>query len=352
MAQELEQDEFEAGLSEDREGWNETLYLAVTQLPDRRRRKTLLELLKTGRAEFAVSCLRAAQPEQPWLQGLVRFLSRYTWAGQEYEPLTAAACAGRAETREVLQSMFERENREGQSLAAAVELAEELARRGDEVAQELLDKFFAEAVGLAEDMVDVPAGAFPFGKTTTKVEVAAFKIDRYLVTNQDYERMIPCHRRNEYSDTDRQPVVEVSWHEARLYCRWRGRGCRLPSEQEWEKAAVWDEAAQQKRVYPWGDKFDASLCNTAEGKLGKTSEVGAYPPEGHSACGCADMAGNVFEWTESLLKDQESRVLRGGSWLFDHSVGRYVDHPRYRDSFIGFRCARPLYTGTTPEHSS
>src|SRR5258708_35138925 len=101
-----------------------------------------------------MACLGAAPPEQPWLQALVRFLSLYTLSGytaegQENEALTAAgcadACASRAETREVLRVMFARENREGQSLAAAVELAEELAGRGDGAARQLVDGVLAEA---------------------------------------------------------------------------------------------------------------------------------------------------------------------------------------------------------------
>jgi len=348
MAQELDEAEFQEALLQDREGWNETLYLAVAQLPDRRRRKTLLELLKLGRAEFAVSCLRAAPPEQPWLQALVRFLSRFTWEGRENEAFAvsacADACAGRAETREVLRAMFARDNREGQSLAAAVELAEELAQRGDEEARGLLDGFFAESAGLEEDMVEVAAGAFPYGEGT--IEVPAFSMDRYPVTNLDYERMIPGHAksRNRYSDADRQPVILVSWHEARLYCRWRGRGCRLPSEQEWEKAASWDAVAQRKRVYPWGDDFDASRCNTSESWLGKTSVVGAYPG-GRSSYGCEDMAGNVFAWTESPGSEgSEFRVLRGGAWFLNHELAacafRSDNDPQDRSSNIGFRCSR------------
>ena len=127
MAQELDASEFSARLAENRSGWNETLYLAVASLPDRRRRKTLLDLLRTGRADFALDCLRAAPPEQPWLALLVRFLSRYTWEGREYRDLSvsecADACAERPELWDVLRTMFERENREGQSLAAAVDLA-------------------------------------------------------------------------------------------------------------------------------------------------------------------------------------------------------------------------------------
>jgi hypothetical protein len=137
MAHEIDDEEFRRQLLAGRDGWDETFYLAVAQLADKKRRGTLLELLKRGKADTAVECLRAAAPEQPWLRLLVQFLARYTGAGSEYRDLTANECAGacgmRAETMSVLRAMFERENREGQSLAAAVELAEELRRRGSGV---------------------------------------------------------------------------------------------------------------------------------------------------------------------------------------------------------------------------
>jgi formylglycine-generating enzyme required for sulfatase activity len=350
MAQELEEAEFAEHLVESRDGWDETLYLAVAQLPDKLRRKTLLELLKTGRAGFAVECLKAAVPEQPWLRLMVQFLGRYTAEGSTFRSLPvsscADACAGRPETGEVLGAMFEQQNREGQSLAAAVELAEELMRRGQTEAATLLDGFYSEATSLREDMVEIAAGVFPYGDSNELVDVAAFSIDRFPVTNEEYERMIPAHRgfRDEISNTDRQPVIYVSWFEARLYARWRGRGCRRPTEQEWEKAAAWDSASQIKRVYPWGDAFDAARCNTAESGLEKTTPVDAYP-DGASAGGVWDMTGNVWEWTESLWSEgDELRVLRGGSWLHNHDYAacayRNLDLPDLRGSLIGFRCAR------------
>jgi hypothetical protein len=213
----------EAKLAAEPPGWNETLYLAVAQLRDRDRRRTLLELLQRGRAGFAVACLKAAPPEEPWLRLLVQFLSRYTWEGQEYEGLTAAgcadACAGRSETLPLLRAMFVREAREGQSLAAAVELAEELAARNISGAQSLLEGFFSEAASYGLDSTDRMAPQ------------DAFFLDRYLVTNREYECMIPGHRnlRDRYSDTDDQPAIYVNWYEARLFCRWRGSGFRLPA---------------------------------------------------------------------------------------------------------------------------
>ena len=85
-------------------------------------------------------------------------------------------------------------------------------------------------------------------------------------------------------------------------------------------------------------------CNTAEAGPHKTTLVGAYP-DGVSACGCYDMAGNVWEWTESLWSEKgEYRVIRGGSWG-DFSVGAACSFrnrilPHNRSPYVGFRCAR------------
>jgi hypothetical protein len=338
MAEELLDADFQKTLAHEPAGWNETLYLAVAQLRDRDRRRTLLELLQRGRAEFALACLKAAPPEEPWLRLLVQFLSRYSWEGQEYLSLPAAecadACAGRPETMAALRAMFAREAREGRLLAAAVELAEELAARSVPGAQSLLDAFFGESAVYAS------------GSTDKMARLDGFYLDRYPATNRDFERMIPGHRnlRDRYSDMDDQPVIRVNWYEARLFCRWRGSGFRLPTEQEWEHAASWDPARGVHRKYPWGDEFDPARCNTREAGLHKTTPVGAYP-DGVSACGCYDMAGNVWEWTESKGPEEvDARVVRGGCWIFSSDYAacsfRYGVRPRYRDDIIGFRCAR------------
>jgi formylglycine-generating enzyme required for sulfatase activity len=159
------------------------------------------------------------------------------------------------------------------------------------------------------------------------------------------------------------PVTMVAWPDARAYCEWAAelsaQPLRLPSEAEWEKAAKGPKANPDLR-WPWGTGFpDPTHCNF-NGDVGDTTPVGKYP-EGNSALGCADVAGNVWEWTESLFRPypyrsgdgRESasetgpRVLRGGSYGDSYRdvrcTVRLAGDPKAPSARAGFRvCVRPM----------
>ncbi len=209
----------------------------------------------------------------------------------------------------------------------------------------------------SKQMVFVPAGEFIMGgedyADEKPIRVANLDkglfMDVTLVTNSEYKKFVDAtkHKAPEYwkggkipVGKEEHPVVEVSWHDAVAYCKWAGK--RLPKEDEWEKAARGIDG----RVYPYGNEFDVRKCNTSESKIGSTTKAGSYP-EGKSPYGCLDMAGNVWEWTDSWYdEEKEGRVLRGGSWGYDQVHARcsyrsYVN-PDIRNDYVGFRCARTL----------
>ena len=236
-------------------------------------------------------------------------------------------------------------------------------------------------------LCDVPAGDFLMGSDPQQDKDAwpdeqpqyliplphAFQIARHPVTVAEYACFVhdghaaPKSPYNELTWEQQaarydHPVVNVSWRDATAYATWlakiTGQLWRLPTEAEWEKAARWDATTRHSRIYPWGDQWDETRCNTSEGGRGGTTPVGSYP-SGASPCGAHDLAGNVWEWTSSLYKlypydaagreradSTENRVLRGGSWSHDAGGARaaYRDRsgPDNHDDFIGFRVARSL----------
>ncbi len=219
----------------------------------------------------------------------------------------------------------------------------------------------------ADGMVKVPAGQFVYGnEPERKLTIATieedFEIDRYPVTNEDFLTFlneVKETRQNEFAEWvrhdrsrikqsasgfeieagfERHPVVGISWHAATAYAEHVKK--RLPTEQEWEKAARGIDG----RHYPWGEEFDPKKCNTLEGEQATTTEVEKYD-KGRSPYGANDMAGNVWDWTASPWESGgKSTVVRGGSWdshLHDAAcAARYNYPPDDRSSDIGFRCSR------------
>jgi len=141
-------------------------------------------------------------------------------------------------------------------------------------------------------------------------------------------------------DYDDYPVVNIDWWDAFAFASWMG--WRLPTEQEWEKAARGIDG----RTFPYGNTFDPSVSNVAETGIHKPVRLRTYPG-GRSPYGCFEMSGNVWEWCADLfhgfsLDQCGTRVVRGGSCTRSRVKaatsfrnGRYLG-----DRWItrGFRC--------------
>ncbi|QPD06388.1 MAG: hypothetical protein Nkreftii_004162 [Candidatus Nitrospira kreftii] len=217
------------------------------------------------------------------------------------------------------------------------------------------------------DMVKVPKGPFLYGDGKTR-EVIDYDywIDQYPVTNEKYRAFIEAggYKNQQYWSDDGwqwktknnvtspiywnastwnkadHPVVGVSYYEAEAYANWAGR--RLPTEQEWEKAARGEDG----RLYPWGEEFDKDRCNSTGSRIGHTTAVNQYP-NGVSPYGSYDMAGNVWEWCASWYDESQSqRVFRGGSWsnlpVALRASYRYRFPTDSRLDSLGFRLVQDL----------
>lgn len=197
-----------------------------------------------------------------------------------------------------------------------------------------------------------------------KVYLDAYYIDVYEVTNEMYANFIkatgrkpPKYLNDPMYNDPQQPVVGVTYEDAKAYCDWAGK--RLPTEAEWEKAS---RGRLVGKRFPWGDTASHDYANYA-GTVGSdiwggTSPVGKFAPNGYYLY---DMAGNVFEWCadwyekDYYSKSQKdnptgpisgkTRVVRGGGFGYTANFLRVSDRfgsyfPSNAYPFVGFRCAK------------
>ena len=233
-----------------------------------------------------------------------------------------------------------------------------------------------------------------------EVFLDAYAIDRDEVSVTDYRRCVDsgaCALDALVAGDERYihadwPMVNVTWEEAQTFCRWRGG--RLPTEAEWERAALGDARGKD---WPWGELEQPKDFNHGKPRAVAMRDIerqlsalpikffgdpddsdgamlmappGSYP-WGESPWGTRDQAGNVAEWTaDAHFHDVEhrgykglpavnplregqvgaERVVRGGSWRQPPFLGKgnlrdpfnayLASNARY--SHVGFRCARTI----------
>ncbi len=257
--------------------------------------------------------------------------------------------------------------------------------------------FLFSCGGGESDMVEIGLGEFEMGCTTQKDPQCAsaeqpahsvilnnYKIDKYEVTTEDYQKCIdegvckntsedkPHYKTNKedmhcnlgFAGKEKHPVQCVTWYGADAYCAWLGK--RLPSEAEWEKAARGNDG----RKYAWGSEpLSCELAVYGNEVLGDgcgakgTNPVGTKE-KGKSPYGVYDMTGNVAEWVNDWYNQNyyasspaanptgpetgTMKLIRGGSWKKNDPdfadmriVYRvYPYSPNFTSSEIGFRCAQ------------
>ncbi len=219
------------------------------------------------------------------------------------------------------------------------------------------------------EMVLIPAGEFIFGSSDdkesaaypqNKINLPAFWIDKYEVTNYEFlDFAVKTGYTGEGAkegkdwrqfftpDKAQFPVVFITWNDADKYCKSLGK--RLPTEEEWEKAARGTDG----RRYPWGEKWETGRSNTYEAGLRNPAAVGQF--DDVSPYGVHDMLGNVQEWVGSWYKPYKGskrqdkyygevwRIVRGASSRIYGSRAHLWDRSAYAPNSLydfGCRCAK------------
>lgn len=238
------------------------------------------------------------------------------------------------------------------------------------------------SIHLEPEMQSVAAGNFRQGDTQGRgeadekpireVRVKSFAMGKFEVTFEEYDRFALATGRRVPEDQGwgrgRQPVINVSWQDAKAYADWLSiqtkQRYRLPTESEWEYAAriegkddLWAGTSDEDQLKNYA-VYNANSQN-------RTAPVGTDPERKPNDRGLFDMSGNVFEWVEDCVhgnyneapKDGtawleanggncQMRVVRGGSWGDGPGVLRVSDRvwncADFRDFVIGFRLAQDL----------
>ncbi|HKR04925.1 MAG TPA: SUMF1/EgtB/PvdO family nonheme iron enzyme [Bacteroidia bacterium] len=220
-----------------------------------------------------------------------------------------------------------------------------------------------------EEMILIPAGEFIYGLSREQISrmkkkydsgfiydhferqrtitLSAFRIDKYEVTNKQFLAFLNSsqHKTPEKfnkSNAAKNPLVPVNnigWPDARAYAKWAGK--RLPTEEEWEKAARGTEG----RLWPWGDKDESDYYNGVKQEKFTPVNVGSFE-KGNSPYKVSDMAGNVYEMTTGKWFNG-TMCMRGGSYLnkgaytmcsFRWAPGDTINGAPW----LGFRCVKDV----------
>ncbi len=244
-------------------------------------------------------------------------------------------------------------------------------------------------ISLEEIMAQLPPGTPPPDSSLLVPSSLVFespsRSDVRVQGTQDWWKFVkgaswlhPQGPNSTISGRDNDPVIHISWYDANAYARWSGK--RLPTEAEWEYAAL----GGTNSVFTWGDKIpdDKNVANYWQGEFpmtnterdgyGRLAPVKSFPP---NAYGLYDMAGNVWEWCadwyhaeyyDCLLSSNDTtdpkgppssydpympstpqKVIRGGSFLCNDSycagyriAARMKSSPDTGLEHTGFRCVR------------